>query len=151
MADNDPIRPVPAAIAVVVRDGRVLLVRRANPPDRGRWGFPGGRIEPGEPVTTAAQREVAEETGVTVEPRGAFAALDVIDRADGDVLRHHFVLIAVLCRWIAGEGSPADDALETGWFTLDEVAAMGACASAAVDRVASQALALAARNLSFDH
>lgn len=38
-------RPIPATIAAVVRDGHVLLVRRANPPDQGRWAFPGGKID----------------------------------------------------------------------------------------------------------
>src|ERR1700741_4146159 len=136
MSASAPVRPVPAVIAVVVRDRRFLLVRRANPPDRGRWGFPGGRIEPGETVIAAVRREVREETAVTVEPIVPFTTVDVIDRADDGDLRHHFVLIAVLCRWTAGEGAAADDALETGWFTLDEIAALGPAASTAVDTVA---------------
>jgi 8-oxo-dGTP diphosphatase len=144
MSASEPARPIPAAIAVVVRDRRVLLVRRANPPDQGRWGFPGGRIEPGEPVTLAAQREVGEETGVTVEPVQPFTTVDVIERDAGGGLRHHFVLVAVFCRWIAGEGMPADDALETAWFTLDAIRSLGPAASDAVDAVAAQALAIAA-------
>jgi ADP-ribose pyrophosphatase YjhB (NUDIX family) len=50
------VRAVPAVIGVVVRDRDVLLVRRANPPDAGRWGFPGGKIEPGEPIADAVVR-----------------------------------------------------------------------------------------------
>ncbi|MFX6119029.1 NUDIX domain-containing protein, partial [Acinetobacter baumannii] len=57
-------RPIPATIAVVLRDDRVLLVRRANPPDAGRWGFPGGKIERGETIAEAAIRELMEETAV---------------------------------------------------------------------------------------
>ena len=56
------VTPVAAAIGVVLRDDQVLLVRRANQPDAGKWGFPGGKIEPGEPVQAAAAREVVEET-----------------------------------------------------------------------------------------
>ncbi len=56
--------PVPAVIAVVVHDGQALLVRRANPPDAGLWGFPGGKIEFGETVKAAATRELLEETGI---------------------------------------------------------------------------------------
>ena len=48
-------RPIPATIAAVIRDGQVLLVRRANPPDQGRWAFPGGKIEMGERIEDAAR------------------------------------------------------------------------------------------------
>jgi len=137
-------RPVAAALAVVVRQGRVLLVRRANPPDRGRWGFPGGRIEPGETVVAAALRELAEETGVTAEGGEVLTALDSIHRDGDGSLAHHFVLVAVLCRSTAGEGVAADDALETGWFAPDEVSALGGEASRNVARLAAQAVARAA-------
>ncbi|MGV6850187.1 MAG: NUDIX domain-containing protein, partial [Marinibacterium sp.] len=56
------------ALAVVLRDGHVLLARRANPPDAGLWGFPGGHVEPGETGLAAAVRELAEETGVIARP-----------------------------------------------------------------------------------
>ena len=75
-------RPIPATIAAVIRDGQVLLVRRANPPDQGRWAFPGGKIELGERIEDA--RELFEETGVTAEPLTVFDAVDVFDHdADG--------------------------------------------------------------------
>nr|WP_205520603.1 NUDIX domain-containing protein [Propylenella binzhouense] len=60
--------PVAATIAAVFHEERILLVRRANPPDAGRWGFPGGKIEAGEPIETAAVRELFEETG---DPRAS--------------------------------------------------------------------------------
>ncbi|HEX6993233.1 MAG TPA: NUDIX hydrolase [Gammaproteobacteria bacterium] len=132
--------PVPAVLAVVVRNGRVLLVRRAKSPDRGLWGFPGGRIEPGETWAAAAMRELREETGVRAEAGDVLTAIDVIDRADDGTLRHHFVLVAVACRWQAGEGHAADDALEARWFTLDEVRALGPGASDQVESLARLAM-----------
>jgi len=54
-----PLRPVPAVIGIVLRERDVLLVRRANPPDAGCWGFPGGKIEPREPLAEAVVRDVA--------------------------------------------------------------------------------------------
>ncbi|MER7249659.1 NUDIX domain-containing protein [Kribbella sp. NPDC000426] len=46
---------------------RLLVVKRAHDPGRGLWSIPGGRVEPGEDDPTAVAREVAEETGLTVE------------------------------------------------------------------------------------
>ncbi|WP_414471929.1 NUDIX hydrolase [Microvirga sp. M2] len=70
--------PVPAVIAVVVHEGRALLVRRANPPDAGLWGFPGGKIDFGETVADAAIRELREETGIAAEAQELITALDVL-------------------------------------------------------------------------
>ncbi|WP_316978165.1 NUDIX hydrolase [Shumkonia mesophila] len=136
-------RPTPATIAAIVHEGRVLLVRRANPPDQGRWGYPGGRIEPGEGIAEAAVRELAEETGLVGEALDIFSAVDVIDRDPAGGLRYHYVLVAVLCRWKAGTPRAGDDALEVGWFSPDEIAAAGAAVSFDVERVARHAIRLA--------
>jgi len=96
-------RPVAAVLAVVIRGGEALLVRRANPPDAGLWGFPGGKIEAGETIHAAAARELLEETGVRATPQLAFASLDALDYDADGRLRSHYVLIAVLCRWQACE------------------------------------------------
>jgi ADP-ribose pyrophosphatase YjhB (NUDIX family) len=133
--------PIPAVLAVVARGGRVLLVRRANPPDQGRWGFPGGRIEPGETLAEAALRELAEETGIRAEAGPGLTALDSVHRRADGGLAHHYVLLAVACRWLAGEGAAADDALEAAWFTATEVDGLGETASRDVARVARLALA----------
>jgi mutator protein MutT len=136
MTDATPRPPIAAAIAVVLRGERLLLVRRSHKPDAGRWGFPGGKIEAGETVIAAALRELAEETGITAEPVEVLTAVDVI-RRDGAVL-HHYVLIAVLCRWSGGDGEAASDAEEIGWFDLATL--RGLETSADVERVALLAL-----------
>lgn len=66
--ENPAPRPIVAVIGIVIRDGKVLLVQRANPPDAGRWGFPGGKIELGERIMDAAARAIKEETAITVKP-----------------------------------------------------------------------------------
>jgi ADP-ribose pyrophosphatase YjhB (NUDIX family) len=139
MADDLAVRPVVAVLAVTVRDARVLLVRRANPPDQGKWGFPGGRVELGEPVKVAALRELKEETGVEADPVEVLTALDVIDPNPAAAPCYHYVLVAVLCRWRAGEAVAASDALEVGWYAPEDIAGLNA--SAAADRVARLALA----------
>ena len=111
--------PIAAVLAVVIRNGQMLLVQRANPPDRGCWSFPGGKIEPGEAILDAAIRELREETGVEAEPLRVFTAVDVIAYSASNRLRHHFVLIAVLCRWMEREPVAADDALDARWFSRD--------------------------------
>ncbi|MCB4770678.1 NUDIX hydrolase [Ancylobacter sp. Lp-2] len=137
-----PVRPVAAVLAVVIRDARLLLVRRANPPDQGRWGYPGGRIEWGEPFRDAALRELMEETGIAADSPELIDVLDFIEADAAGALAHHFAMIAVVCRWRSGEGEAADDALETGWFTLAEVERMGRAASDKVGLIARRALRL---------
>lgn len=118
----DPLlRPIVATIAAVIRRGEVLLVRRANPPDVGRWGFPGGKIEAGETIQQAALRELREETGVEGRAREVFTAVDAFDHDDAGKLLQHFVLVAVRCDWQAGEPEAADDALEARWFPIEEL------------------------------
>lgn len=136
--------PVPATIAAVIRDGRVLLVRRANPPDAGLWGFPGGKIERGETIEEAAVRELREETGICAEAGPVFTAVDAMDRGAEGELHAHYVLIAVLCRWTSGEPLAGDDALEAAWHDLDDLDHAGLAMSFGVADVARQAATLAA-------
>ncbi|SAI59628.1 MutT/nudix family protein [Bordetella ansorpii] len=140
---NPGRRPVPAAIAVVIRAHQVLLVRRANPPDAGRWGFPGGKIDFGESIEQAAQRELLEETGVRGEAQRVFTAVDVFDHALSGELRQHFLLVAVLCRYLGGEPVGGDDALDAQWFALDALEASELALSHDVARVAREGARLA--------
>ena len=137
------IRPVPAVLALVVRESEVLLVRRANPPDQGLWGFPGGRMEMGESHLDAALRELEEETGIRADAPRLVTALDFIEHDSAGRLAHHFAMISVLCRWQAGEAVAADDALEARWFDRAALAALGSSASAKVEYLADLALAVA--------
>ena len=135
--------PIPAVIAVLVHEGETLLVRRAKPPDAGLWGFPGGRIEYGETVHEAALRELQEETSVRAEARDVITTLDIIDRSDDGVIRHHFILIAVRCEWISGLPAAGDDALEARWFRIEDLRPDRLAMSADVDVIARQAEDLA--------
>lgn len=116
--ENPAPRPIVAVIGIVIRDDKVLLVQRANPPDAGRWGFPGGKIELGERIMDAAAREIKEETAITVKPLDVFTAVDAMDYGQAGELHQHFVLVTVLCEWQAGEPIAGDDARDARWFDL---------------------------------
>ncbi|SDW30551.1 NUDIX hydrolase [Roseicitreum antarcticum] len=142
LAPSPPTRPVVAVLAVVIREGAVLLVQRANPPDAGLWGFPGGKVDLGETLLAAAARELFEETGVTAVADGVITALDAHDRTDTGVLRHHFVLVAVRCVWQHGTPLAADDALDAKWVEIKDMEAT-LVLSRDVAAVARQAAAMA--------
>ncbi|MGE8633933.1 NUDIX hydrolase [Achromobacter piechaudii] len=136
--------PIAATIAAVIRDGHVLLVRRANPPDEGRWAFPGGKINAGETLDAATARELLEETGVVAQPLHVFDAVDVFDRDEAGVLRRHFILIAMLCRWQSGEPVAGDDARDARWVPLSDLDGHELATSFGVARLARKAAALMA-------
>ncbi|MBJ2151922.1 NUDIX hydrolase [Paracoccus sp. IB05] len=131
-----------AALAVVVQEGRVLLVRRRNPPDQGLWGYPGGKVEFGERVCDAALRELAEETGIIAAVIRQLPGLDIIGpvRAGAEEVAWHYFLVPVVCRYLSGEVLAADDAEEAAWFPCDTVLARALPMSADVDAVLRAAL-----------
>ena len=65
--------------AIAISDDALLMVKRATPPDEGRWSVPGGRVEPGETLASAVVREVAEETGVAVVCDRFIGFAEIID------------------------------------------------------------------------
>jgi 8-oxo-dGTP diphosphatase len=120
-----PERPIVGVLAVVMRGDRALVVRRANPPMLGRWGFPGGVLELGETVAQGAMRELLEETGITAEAAGPLTVIDTIDHDKEGRVRYHYTLVAVIGHWCAGEGVPGDDADEVAWLTRNEIVQRG--------------------------
>lgn len=107
--------PVVGVGAVVVRDGRVLLIRRGQPPLEGRWSVPGGRVEAGESLQEAVAREVREETGVQVRPGPLLTVFDPVERDARGTVRYHFVILDYACDWLAGEPRAGSDAADARW------------------------------------
>ena len=109
-----PGRPIVGVGAVIVKAGRVLLVKRRYEPLAGRWSIPGGTLELGETLETGVAREMREETGLEVEIGPVIEVFDrIIFDADNRV-RYHFVLVDYLCWPIAGDlqaGSDVDEAV----------------------------------------
>jgi ADP-ribose pyrophosphatase YjhB (NUDIX family) len=100
-----------------VRDGRLLMVRRASRHGRGNWQLPGGFIEPDETIEHAVVREVEEEAGVIAEVE---AVLGLRSRCDPD--SGNGIYVVLLLRPITGEPKPdGREVDQAGYFTLDEI------------------------------
>ena len=120
-----PSLPVVGVGAVILRDGEVLIVRRANPLLQGEWSIPGGALELGEKLRDGVAREVREETGLNVE---VGPVLDVFDSIFPDAegrTQYHYVLVDYLCHQQQGTAMAASDASELRWARPEELAALG--------------------------
>lgn len=116
--------PSDAVSLIIVHCGRVLLVKRARPPARHLYAFPGGRVETGETMEQAALRELTEETGLVARDVRFYRVYDLAEHDDSGRLASHFRLNVFRAELDAA--SPvtpvaADDALEAGWFGQGEV------------------------------
>ena len=116
-----PDRPYVAVSAAIVRENRFLLVRRARPPQL--YTLPGGVVEAGETLTEAVRREVAEETGLAIEPLGLAGYREVISRGENQRVFRHFIVLAFAARWQGGEPVLSEELSEAHWITPAELAA----------------------------
>ena len=126
MADarSYPQRPYLAVSAAIVRDGRLLVVRRARPPAHGLFTLPGGVVEIGETLTEAVAREVAEETGMAIEPVALAGFRETVVRdAEGKVERH-FVILCFASHWRSGEPELNEELSEARWLEPAELAGL---------------------------
>jgi ADP-ribose pyrophosphatase len=114
-----PDRPQLAVGAIVMRNNKVLLVKRGRPPGEGLWAVPGGRVRLGETLKEAVEREVREETRLIVRAGNPVYAFDLIERDEEDRIQYHYVVVDLLADYIKGQPSPDDDALEARWVSLE--------------------------------
>jgi 8-oxo-dGTP diphosphatase len=119
-----PPRPILAVSAAILRDGKVLVVRRARPPAGGLFSLPGGVVEVGETLFEAVAREVLEETALSIEPVAPAGYREVIARDGDDKVERHFVILPFAARWLAGEPVLNEELSEWRWVEPAEIAGL---------------------------
>jgi 8-oxo-dGTP diphosphatase len=121
MAREYPEHPVVGVGAVIVRDGRALIVKRAHEPRQGEWSLPGGLLELGESLQDAIRREIKEETTLDVEVGPIIETFDRVHHDDHGRIRYHFVIVDFVCWPKGGEATPASDADGVAWVSAGEI------------------------------
>ena len=119
-----PDLPRVAVGAVVIHSHRILLVKRGKQPAEGEWAIPGGSVELGETLQAAVEREIHEETGITIRAGKIIYTFDSIVM-DGDRTRFHYVILDFEASYVAGTPKAGDDVLEAGWFTPEQLVTVG--------------------------
>jgi 8-oxo-dGTP diphosphatase len=125
MKRDYPDMPIVGVGAVVVREGRALVVRRATEPLKGEWSIPGGVLELGEKLREGVAREVLEETGLEVEAGEVLEVFDSIIADPDGKTQYHYVLIDFLCRVKEGELKAGSDVSEAKWVGVAELRDLG--------------------------
>ncbi|UCE13492.1 MAG: NUDIX domain-containing protein [Candidatus Heimdallarchaeota archaeon] len=117
-----PKRPWVSAHAIIFdQHRRILLVKRAAPPKQNFWFPPGGAIDVGETVKSGLEREILEETNVTVKNMNFVDYIDGITQDTEGQILYHFVVFMFVADYLEGTIKAKDDALEVRWVSLEEI------------------------------
>ena len=111
-----PVTPLLTVDIVIIYNGKIVLIRRKNPPYQDHFAIPGGFVEVGETVEAAAVREAKEETGLDVR---LMKLLGVYSDPSRDP-RGHTVTVCFLALG-SGNLKAGSDAKDTGLFGIDEI------------------------------
>lgn len=123
-ARSYPDRPWLAVSAAIIRDGKVLVVRRARKPALNLYSLPGGVVEAGETLHGALVREVREETQLAVEPVALAGHREVIMRDAEGRAERHFVILSFAARWLSGEPVLNEELDDARWLAPAELAGL---------------------------
>lgn len=119
-----PQYPMIGVGALILRERRMLLVKRSKEPSKGMWSIPGGRLELGETIEEAVKREVLEECGVQIDIVRVLEVMDNILHDNDGKVSYHFVLIDLLANYVSGEPNAQSDVDECRWVTPAELAGL---------------------------
>ena len=140
-----PQRPYLAVSAAIIRDGKVLVVRRARKPALGLYTLPGGGVETGETLMQAVTREVREETSLTIEPVALAGHREAIVRDAQGRVERHFVILCFAARWLSGEPVLNEELDDARWLDPAELSGLrtteglAEIVAAAIERLARPA------------
>ena len=138
-----PQRPIIAVGGVVIHDERALLIRRGQPPLEGRWSIPGGILEIGETITSAIERELKEETGISVRVLGLLEIYEKVLRDSDNRAQYHFIILDYMCEFVEGEAEAAGDVTDAAWVREEDLEKLQLTSAAL--RVVKKAFAFASR------
>ena len=113
--------PQVAIGGVIIKDNKILLVKRNREPHKGEWAIPGGSVKLGETLQRAVEREIREETGLVVSAKEPIHVFDLIERGKQGQLRFHYVIVDLRADYVAGTLHPSDDAVDARWFAPKEI------------------------------
>lgn len=105
----------------MIHDGAVLLVKRGRAPYAGEWAIPGGKLKWGESLKQGAEREILEETGITIEAGELIYQFEHIVPGEHDLPDYHYVVLDLEGKYCSGTPHAADDAADARWIALDEL------------------------------
>jgi ADP-ribose pyrophosphatase YjhB (NUDIX family) len=117
-----PQRPFLAVSAAIIRDGKVLVVRRARKPALSLYTLPGGVVEVGETLHEAVAREIREETALEIAPLALAGHREAIARDAQGRVERHFVILCFAARWLSGEPVLNDELDDARWLDPAELA-----------------------------
>lgn len=107
-----------------MRDGKVLVVRRARKPALNLYTMPGGVVEAGETLFEAVTREVREETALEIEPLALAGHREAILRDKTGAVERHFVIMCFAARWRAGEPVLNEELDDARWLAPADLAGL---------------------------
>ena len=119
-----PERPYLAVSAAIMREGRVLVVRRARKPALNLYTLPGGAVEAGETLLEAVKREVREETQLAIEPVALAGHREVIARDAQGRVKRHFVILCFAARWLSGEPVLNEELDDARWLQPSDLSGL---------------------------
>jgi 8-oxo-dGTP diphosphatase len=116
-----PKRPIVGVGVVILEGDKILLEKRKNEPNLGKWSVPGGLVELGEDVEQAVIREVKEETGLDAHEPQLVDVVNYVSLGKRGAVKYHYVIIDYLVTVGSGNPKAASDADALKWAPFNEV------------------------------
>jgi ADP-ribose pyrophosphatase YjhB (NUDIX family) len=113
--------PLIGAGILAIENGKVLLIKRGNEPNKGLWSIPGGLVKLGESPEEAAIREFKEETGLNAIIEKLLGIFNIVIKDNEGKIKYHYIVVDYLGKVIGGELKPGSDVLDAKWFDISEL------------------------------